>query len=46
MFEPAVDGLGWFVAGAAPVEVCQHVGGTLLQRPEQAAAVCRVRRAE
>jgi hypothetical protein len=46
MFEPAVDGLGWFVAGAAPVEAGQYVGGTLLQSPEQAGAGVQVGRAE
>ena len=31
MFEAAVDRFGGAVAGAGPVEVGQHVGGSLLQ---------------
>ena len=35
MFESAVDGLGRAVAGAGPVEVGQHIGGALFQRPAE-----------
>jgi hypothetical protein len=35
VFESAVDGFGWAVAGSGPVEVCQDVAGPCLQRAAQ-----------
>ena len=35
MLESAVDGFGWAVAGAGPVEVGQYVGGAALEGPAE-----------